>query len=464
MTAIFKNSNVSFTENGAVTNASTLSKVLDFFTLVGASRGRADQIVQQFWRAYEEDADLAIRAALYMRDARKGAGERDNFRAVLRSAIERNQEVVAQWLCSKVPELGRWDDLEDAVLAFEDVAGFWAEATATNGLAAKWAPRQGKVAVALRNALGLTPKQWRRRVVDNSKTVEQLMSAGRWSEINYEHVPSCAAKRLTKAFARNDNERFTYYLSKLEKGEAKVNASVVYPHDVVTQVIKGGVDARFAEQQWKALPDFLNGTKEVILPVVDVSGSMGHLGYSIPITVAVSLGIYLAERAPGQFKNKIISFSGRPNVHDISAGSLAEKVDKVRRSGEDMSTNLIGVFERLLAEAKHGRIPQGDMPTMLLILSDMEFNSVQGYGTHSFETNFSRIKRMFESNGYTMPKLVFWNLESRGTANKPVTKDEINTCMISGFSPSAFSYLGDLDQFTPMNVMLNTLRNPRYDY
>ena len=97
MTAIFKNSNVSFTENGALTNASTLSKVLDFFTLVGASRGRADQVVEQFWRAYEEDADLAIRAALYMRDARKGAGERDNFRAVLRSAIERNQEMVAQF-------------------------------------------------------------------------------------------------------------------------------------------------------------------------------------------------------------------------------------------------------------------------------------------------------------------------------------------------------------------------------
>jgi hypothetical protein len=407
-----------------------------------------------------------------MRDARKGVGERANFRAVLDWAVANGYEHLVGWLCSRVGELGRWDDLESVVLSgdFPEVTSAWAEATAENGLAAKWAPRQGAVANALRKALGLTPKEWRRRVVDNSLTVEQLMSAGNWCGINYEHVPSYAAKRLTKAFFRNDKERFEDYLSKVEKGEAKVNASVLFPHDVLRAVYVNPsvITSRMAEVQWQALPNYLEGSKERILPVVDVSGSMGTLrfareGFTQPIEISVALGIYLAERNVGAFHNKIISFSGQPHVHDISAGSLAEKVRKVAESGEDMSTNIVGVFDRLLAEAKFGKIPQEEMPTMVLILSDMEFNSYSSGGSE-FQTAFHRIKAAFQAAGYEMPKLVFWNVHSMNGQNKPVTKDEINTCMVSGFSPSVMGYIGDLDQFTPMNVMLTTLRNPRYDY
>jgi len=61
-----------------------------------------------------------------------------------------------------------------------------------NGLCAKWMPRKGKEAIALERYMKLSPKQYRKMLVEKTKVVEQLMCSNQWGTVTYEHVPSVA--------------------------------------------------------------------------------------------------------------------------------------------------------------------------------------------------------------------------------------------------------------------------------
>lgn len=439
-----------FTANGALTLATSGNACLDFFQIAAASRGK--DITRVFAYAYQENREVALRTLLWLRDIRGGAGERQTFRDLYAMLNEEDQLA----LLGKVPEVGRWDDLL-AHVDNEDIARFcaYAAVVADDGLAAKWMPRQGPIASKLRKIVEMTPKEWRKALVANSNTVEQQMSARNWDEINFSHVPSVAASRYQKAFNRQATERYSAYRSALVKGEAKINAGAIFPHSIVEKLFTSHTFVEVQEAQWKALPNYLEGNDELILPVVDVSGSMQSYGV---LQHAVALGVYLAERNGSVFKDHIISFSGHPNFHDISASTLAEKVQKVRRSGEDMSTNLQGVFDALLSRANRYRIAPEDMPTKLLVLSDMEFNS-PGVG----RTNFEAIQAKFATFGYKMPQLVFWNLNGR-PGNSPVTHNQEGVAMVSGFSPAIMKTLLGGKTFTPVDVMLDTVMVDRYKF
>lgn len=460
---LFTQTTVARTANGALTNATSGSKVLDFFSIVGASRGK--DITAVFKAALNEDRNLALRALLWARDIRGGAGERDTFRKLF-ATLSLQDQVALSLL---VPQVGRWDDLLDLAMRDTNTALLVAVAATTEaGLAAKWVPRQGRVASTLRHTVGMSAKEWRKTVVANSNTVEQKMSARNWAEINYAHVPSCASNLYRKAFNRNDSARYQEYLSAVEKGKAKINAGAIFPHTLVEAVMKG--DSRTPELQWKALPDYIGDSPARFLPVVDVSGSMQSAGV---LQHAVALGIYLAERNKSVFKDHIVSFSGDPHFHDISASTLADKVRKVCRSGEDMSTNIQGVFDVLLSRAKQLKLSQNEMPTHLLILSDMEFNSAGGwykYGDYGYRfekggdrTNYQAIVQKFKAAGYELPTLVFWNLYARA-GNSPVTTDDYGTMLVSGFSPTIMKNVLNCKTVTPYDLMVETLCVPRYDF
>lgn len=441
--------NIARTQNGAVTNASTGNACLDLFSIVAASRQNPEQLIPLFDLAMEEDLEIALRIMLWARDCRGGAGERKVFRTLVRHVQE--YDFIDQ-IIAKIPELGRWDDLLifDAPVAKELATQAILTALRNgNGLAAKWLPRQDRDGARhLRETAGMTPKQWRKYLVGLSNTVEQQMSARNWNEINFEHVPSLAASRLQKAFARNCRH-FQDYLTKLTTGEAKVNASVIVPHEIIAKV-----GSPLAEAQWAAQPNWIGDSQEKFLPVVDVSGSMDSHGV---MQHAVGLGIYLAERNNSAFKDYIISFSGRPNLHKVTGKSLAEKVNQVRRSGEDMSTNLVGVFDALLNGAKRNGVAAESMPTTLVVLSDMEFNQAD----YRFETNYDSIVRRYKEAGYEMPKLIFWNLHGR-PKNSPVVKSNVNTALVSGFSPAIMKTVLSGVETTPLSIMLETVLNDRY--
>lgn len=451
------------TANGAVAHHSSLSACLDFFYVAGASRGK--NITSDFVASLAENEDVTLRTLLWMRDAREGAGERQQFKDLVKVLVELDKPI--DKLISKVPELGRWDDLlifegtkyQDQ--AFDLIFGAIKEG---NSLCAKWMPRQGKIANALRKHFGIkTPKEYRKLLVSLSDVVETKMCAKQWNDINFESVPSVAAARYQKAFARNAQASYTEYKDKLSKGEAKVNASVVYPYDVVKACING--DAAVADAQWKALPNYLDGVDERILPIVDVSGSMSCKvgGYQSKsetscMDVAVSLGLYLSERNEGVLKNVFMTFSESPQLLKLEGGTLKERVLAMKRSKWGMSTNIQLVFETLLSAAVSNNVPENQMPTKLLIVSDMQFNQCMDRGNDV--SAYDLAKSMYEQHGYKLPQIVFWNVNCQ-SGTVPVTKGTAGTALVSGFSPSIMKSLLK-GAMTPEKVMLDTVMIDRY--
>jgi len=376
----------------------------------------------------------------------------------------------------RVPELGRFDDLYEFIrhdnldvrnLALSVFASAIREG---NGLACKWADRKGPNAILLRNAMGLSPKQYRKMIVNGSSTVEQNMCAKNWSEINYSHVPSVAARAYQSAFARNDSTRYSQYrnsLAKVLSGEmtskeagVKVNASVLFPHDVVRNLRYGIGEKIVNLAQWEALPNFTTPGR-TILPMVDVSGSMNTQvsGSVSAMDVSIGIGLYLADKQKTPFHGMFLTFSSLPKLVKLE-GSIELKIHQLSRADWGMSTNLEKAFERILNHAVVNRVPESDMPEFLMILSDMEFDASQAGGY----TNFESAKKMFRNYGYKLPKVVFWNLNGR-LGNVPANANQNDVALVSGFSTSILKSLlaGDLDGFSPKSVMLETIMKERYD-
>ena len=456
------------TTNGMKARKSTANAVVDLFYNAGASRGK--NIVPAFTAALVENRELALRVAAWLRDARGGAGERQLFRDIL-VYLEKTDTEAAKALLAKVPELGRWDDLFVFKTKALKEAAYTMLGDALrekNGLAAKWTPRQGPLAAEIRTFFGMSPKFYRKSLVEMTKVVETDMCAKQWDSINFSHVPSVAASRYKKAFNRN-TQTYAAYVASLVKGdnpEVKVNASVAYPYDVLKGRINGyglsfdKTELDLIQKQWEALPNYVGNAN--ILPLVDVSGSMtctaGKTGKLTCLEVAVSLGLYLADKNKGKFKDTFLTFSGKPELMHLK-GNINQKIDQMIKSNWDMNTNLNKAFEKILDTAVKGSVAQEEMPAMVLILSDMQFDQCVKHDDSAIEM----IARKYEAAGYTLPKVVFWNLNA-SYGNAPVKFDKSGTALVSGFSPAVVKPLlaGDLENFTPESVMLKTIMDDRY--
>ena len=336
----------------------------------------------------------------------------------------------------------------------------------TGSLTAKWMPRPNvknreakRIANTIRKHLGLAPKDYRKLLVENSNTVEQLMCAREFSRIDYNKLPSKAMSDYMKAFSKNDLARFQDYLSKLEKGEAKINASALYPYDIIKNLKQNNVKG--ADLQWNALPDFMGTNNERIIPLVDVSGSMDVPVANNPnlrvMDIAVSLGLYISERNVAPFKDAFITFETNPKLFVVK-GSLSERYRQMIQSPWGGSTDVERAFGLVLDSAVKHNVPQEEMPTMMLILSDMEFNRASRWS----DTVQDMIERKFKAAGYEMPKIVYWNLASRGDANKPVQFDKNGTALVSGFSPSILTNLLGGKDMTPYSMMMSVVDSERY--
>jgi len=425
------------TTNGMKARKSTASKCVDLFFKVGASRGK--DITGDFVAAYVENKDIALRIAQWVRDARGGAGEREIFRQILKY-LDKHDPDAATALLRKVPEIGRWDDIFVVENTKEQAFAMLESALKEkNGLAAKWTPRKGDIAVELRKAFGWSPKFYRKTLVELTKVVETQMCAKDWDNINFSHVPSLAAARYKKAFFRN-TEKYADYVAALVKGDdpkVKVNAGAVYPYDVLKGVVGhyrtdfNSTELAVVEKQWDALENFIGDAS--VLPLVDVSGSMscpaGRNGNVSCLTVAVSLGLYLADKNKGKFKDTFLTFSGKPELMHLK-GNILQKVQQMATSNWDMNTDLVKAMDKILKTAKDGQVPQEEMPAMLLILSDMQFDQCARFDDSAMEM----IARKFEDAGYVMPNIVFWNINAND--NVPVKYDTRGVALVSGFSPA----------------------------
>jgi hypothetical protein len=478
MNALESEMNVTETLNGAKAYKSTLNKCLDLFGKIAACRNDVKQAQKLFAHAYAENPETATRILFWARDIRGGQGEREVFRNLFKYLVEENGEIGAK-LISLVPVYGRWDDLlvlentsawETVLNAIQNQLNLDRvsyKAGAEVSLLAKWMPsinasskdtkRLGRKIAA---HLGMTEREYR-KVLSNLRThinvVEKAMCAKEWSAIDYSKVPSRAAFMYRKAFAKQDATRYAEYLSAVEKGEAKINASTLYPYDIVEQYLyKGARNDKTIDLQWEALPNYMEDKEFNGLVVADVSGSM----MGRPMAVSISLAMYIAERNTAQvWKNKFLTFSDRPELQSIVGSTIGKRIDNLSRAAWAMNTDLIAVFKTVLDAGVKNDVPVEEMPSKLIIVSDMQFDQCC---RSNKRTNFEQIQKLYRKAGYEMPQLVFWNVNAIG-GNVPIEAHDTGTCLVSGCSPSILKSVLTDSVLTPVDTMNETVYTERYD-
>lgn len=475
-----ESNNATTTTNGAKAYKSTLNNHLDLFSSVGSMRNSATaDIERRFQRAYSEDKQTAARIMYWARDIRGGAGERKAFN-VMMNWLAKNDSVTANQLIQHIPEYGRWEDMVDLVNVpelttnitniiraqlIEDIANM--ETGKSVSLMAKWLPgvNTGKASSALAKKyfvgkISKNEKTYRQTLSKLRKhigVVEQQMCANDWTGIEYKKVPSNAMSLYSASFGKHDKEGFGSYMEAVKSGETKINASTLFPYDIINKV-KQNKEIEVAEAQWKALPNYIKETSSVIT-VVDVSGSMEcAAGKSSSVTckdVAISLGLYTAERLSGIYKDCMITFSESPvfvNVANIN--NLRTKYSTINNSQWSMNTNLEKVYKLILDTAVKHKCAQNEIPSTILIVSDMQFD-----GAVSGRSHIDNMKLKFEQHGYTCPKVVFWNVNDND--NKPATTKD-GAIMISGFSPAILTNALNAEIKSPVELMQLTIDSERY--
>jgi hypothetical protein len=481
-----KAANKTYTENKAVTHVSTLSDCLDLFATVGALRSAPEEeIAGRFMRAFTENPDMAMKLAFFARDVRGGLGERRVFRVMLRW-LALNKPESAKKNISNIPEYGRFDDLlalfgtdceKDAMTHIEkqlktDLAAM--ESGGSVSLLAKWLPSVNasngdavKKAKRIAKALGMNDAEYRKtlsRLRSFIKIIENNIRERDYT-FDYENQPSKALFKYRKAFARNDGERYGDFLARVSSGEAKLHTGTLVPYDIIAPLVPdhpyhpdpqlSDDELRGIDVTWKAQEDFTNG--ENALVVIDGSGSMYCEHKPMPAAVALSLGIYFAERNTGAFRNHFVTFSSNPRLVEIKGEDLGDKVRYCHSFNEMANTNIQKVFELVLKAALKNRVPQAELPSTLYFISDMEFD----YCTEDAEmTNFEYAKKLFAKNGYRLPRVVFWNVACRNR-QQPVTPNEQGVVLVSGCTPRIFSMLTS-GTLSPYAFMMKVLNSERY--
>lgn len=485
--------NVSVTENGAVGYKTTGKPLLDMNFKISSYRNMTEtEIVDDFKRCFLQDNVLALQFLFFIRDREEGLGERRTFRVILKALASAYPGYVAR-LIPIVGEYGRYDDLLPLLdtREREDVATYLTETMISDfkkmeenkpiSLLAKWLPSintsnkdQRRYANILISKLQQKDKTFNaaryRKALSKMRTyldiVEKKMCANEWDKIKYETVPSKANLIYKDAFLRHDEERRLEYLDSLKKGDTKINASKLFPYEIYHKVTNNDDTL---EELWKNLPPIKNDTESVLV-VADGSGSMDwtNVGNTnvTALDVANSLAIYFAERAKGEFRNTYITFSSRPQLVNFREGaSLYNKKQTALLHNECSNTNIEKTFDLILDTAVKNNMTQEDMPTTLLILSDMEFDGATcdfGYYSDSNTQKklFKTIDEKFKAAGYIMPKLVFWNICGR-TNTIPLKENEAGVALVSGFSTTIFDMVLN-NETDPYEMLLKKLNTPRY--
>ncbi len=472
-----KAANRTLTENGAITPRTTGSDCLNLFATVGALRAQSKaEIEKRFLRAYAENPDLSMKILFYARDVRGGLGERRVFRILLRYLAEHEPASLLRNL-PYIAEYGRWDDVlvlldtpvrAQAVSLLRSQFGKDLKALQKGepvSLLGKWLPSVNasnaetvRTAKQLARAFGLNEVQYRKALSALRAEIRIIENNLRERDYTFDYAkqPSRAMFKYRKAFLRNDELRYRAFLQKVSSGASTLHTGALMPYDIVESAYRASRKEREAlNVTWNALEDFTNG--ENALVVADGSGSMYCAGNPTPAAVAQSLAIYFAERNQGAFRNHFITFSTRPQLVEIKGADITEKVNYCRSFNECADTNLQAVFERILRTAVENRLPQQELPSTLYIVSDMEFNCCARNASLS---NFENAKMLYQSHGYKLPRVVFWNVQSRNE-QQPVKMNEQGVALVSGCTPRIFSQVMS-GEMNPYQNMLNTILSERY--
>lgn len=488
--------NFTETENGAVVLKSTKSGLLDAFGKLGAMRTNEEtEIIKTFNLAFAEDRELAMKLLFYIRDIRGGQGERRVFRVIMNYLAKNKPEVVVKNL-DNFAFYGRYDDLlclldtpvERKVLGYiYDTLKSDLKSVKQGGapsLMAKWLPsingvkNTRNVALKIVNGLNMSEREYRKTLSKLRKAldiVETKLCEKRYEDIDFSKLPSKAQMLYRELFMKHAEERYVEYLKQLSEGNAKINTGALFPVDIVGKVLReynvSLANRYLYDAMWKNLPNWFEGKEETGLCVVDVSGSMS----GTPMEVAISLGLYCADKSNGVFKNSFITFSEYPELVKVQGEDIVDKVLNMQNADWGYNTDFNKVLQLILDTAMKNNCSQSDLPNKLYVISDMQFDHANGSGN----TLHRDWAKKFAEHGYEMPAIVYWNVRTSNCGMFQEDKNGTNVAMVSGYSPVLFKNVIDgteyvetvnekgekvvKQQVDPMNVMLTTLQNERYD-
>lgn len=488
--------NYTETENGAVALKSTKSGLLDAFSTLATMRDEDEnKIIKTFNLAFAENKELAMKLLFYVRDIRGGQGERRVFRVIMNYLAKNKPEVVIKNI-DNFAFFGRYDDLlclldtpvEREVLGYiHDTLKSDLISVKKGGvpsLMAKWLPsingvkNTRKVALKIVNGLNMSEREYRKTLSKLRKAldiVETKLCEKRYEDIDFSKLPSKAQMLYRELFMKHAEERYVEYLKQLSGGNAKINAGALFPVDIVGKILRDyhvSLANRYLyDAMWKNLPNWFEGKEETGICVVDVSGSMSGK----PMEVAISLGLYCADKSNGVFKNSFITFSEYPELVKVQGEDIVDKVLNMRNADWDYNTDFNKVLQLILDTAIKNNCSQSDLPNKLYVISDMQFDSAKGSGN----TLHRDWAKKFAEHGYEMPAIVYWNVRTSNCGMFQEDKNGTNVAMVSGYSPVLFKNVIDgteyvetvnekgekvvKQQIDPMNVMLTTLQNERYD-
>ena len=500
LNAVKEATNVTRTENGAVTRKTTMSALLDLFGTGAAYRTRSESdCIVLFQKAFDENPVYALKCLFYLRDARGGQGERRFFRVVTKWLAD-NKTAVMKRNLKYVPEFGRWDDLyafigtaleQDALDLMGDQFVLDLQCK-TPSLLAKWLKSENTssaqshaLATKTRKAFGLTPREYRKSLSilrARINVLERLMSAGQWDKIEFDKIPSKAGLVYRNAFARHDVERMradknaVAYKDFVQDKNTKVNAKALYPYEVVAKATdysgmnrgwwvrdcgrNDPVERAAINKYWDNLEDYFNGASLDALCMCDTSSSMRGTDASAPINVAISIALYAAERARGPFHGHYISFSSRPQLIETYGSDFVDKVKRIYSTNLCENTNIEAAFDMLLNTAIKSHCRQSDLPKTIIVVSDMQFDAQRGRYGSSNATLMENIAYKWQRAGYQMPELVYWCVQARDNNVIPMqAKDGIT--FVSGFSPVLFEQI--MKGKTAESLMFDKLNSERYE-
>lgn len=514
-------SNYTYTENGAVSYRSTGNAVLDAFGSLAAMKdSTVREILDTFYDAFREDRELAIKLLFYVRDIRGGQGMRRIFRIIASSLAFTNPEYIINNLDNFL-FFGRGDDYlcligtpceEDMI---SEISKILAEdiTSVKNGcscsLLAKWLPSENTsssttkaLAARIRSRLGFTPREYRKMLSMLRKEigiVESKMSQDKWDEIEFDKLPARAAMIYSDAFEKHCEDKYINYLTDLANGETKVNAESLFPVDIIHKVLcKTRMDSDWHSSEttlskkdrilydamWQSLPNYLKDTEETGICCIDTSGSMD----GTPVEVALSLGLYCADKCKGPFKNHFFTFDSSPKFQTIKGSDITEKVMNIKEINAS-NTDFEACLKMILNVAITNHLQQSDLPTKLYVISDMQFDSANGNSVSYWSKRrpikpfMQSMKEMYAREGYTLPAIVYWNVRASQCGMFHEKFDGEDCCMVSGYSPSLFRSVIEGTQWEeeevfdsmgkksvilkqkldPIEVMKTALNNERYD-
>lgn len=476
--------NYSKTENDCVAYKTTGKLILDLF--IKSNRDiDTNELIEMFNKLYEEDKIISISFMYYLRDIRKGRGEKKITYDLCEYLRDKDFEVYKKNIVNLVEKYGYFKDYlniiekgrhfrrSDKKMDVKDIIEKYPEydnmvkkiIEGDNKLIYKWLPTEKShydkktgacffIKEIYGNYIGkkITSKIYRKLLSENREqlnVLERNMCTKKWDNIVFEQVPSRALLLNKQVFERHDEtrERYLEYLTDVKNGKKKINVNCICPHELIIPYIKGDELSLTIEEQWKTILNDIksNNTFENSLAIVDVSGSMDGL----PMQVAVALGLVVAELNTIN-PNNILTFSEKPSFFKIEGKTLRDKVKQIVSMPWGMNTDLNAVFDLLFS--------LDNMPSTLFIFTDMQFDAAIGCNALNNDKNtfFETIKNKCISKNIIFPKIICWNLRASISAF-PFNYEDNDVLILSGYSQTLFKLISECKNFNPLNFVMDIL-------